>query len=459
MSSADSTSFIGANYGPLSKMLVGTLSVFGRQAYMKHSIYFEDYASRVVASRNANANFGDKITFQLNKTTSLQGEQVVEFTIQPGTAAAGGAAWCNDLAYNLIESLDVRYQAHVLQNFNGDIMHYKRRKWENAITDDCDAALRNDRIAWGSANETAVLRALCDGGGAPFKIWADLTELHFAKYFDQCLQPEALASNIEIDIKLRPLNELVVTGPLTVVPILPSNIGVGTNLNVIFPGGANPPPTITNIVMIPRLFELTAAEHASLLKKHSMGQGFVMKFHDFEQQLRNPIPVGTTIHRQRLNNLRLDSNHLFFWLRKREQDSQAPVLDRLSYDRSVSLVNGASVNGILSEVEGDGLASFQLEANGKIIVPAVDATYSRLKISRRVHKRKERDCMYYEHPWGVCVEDAKNAFNWQNLANLNNIELVLTFKAATVDPYELDVYSASENFIQYKDGSVRKTLH
>lgn len=445
MSSADATSFIGANYGPLVDLLVGTKSVFARRPYTMHSIYFEDFASRQIPTRNRDANFGDKLTFQINKTTSLVGQLVLEFVITPGTALApGDAVFVNDLGYNLIEHLQVRYQSHILQEFNGDIMHYKRRAWENTISDSCDSALRLDRIAYGSANETAVLRANASGGGASFKVYADLTELIFAKYFDQLLQPEALAANIEIDITLRNLNELLVTN--------------GTAINTIFPGGANPAPKINSVTMLPRLFELTAAEHASMLKQHSLGQGFVHKFHDYEFQKNVNIPVGVTEHRIVLNNLRLDMNNIFFWIRKQDSNT-APVRDRLSYDTSPSIITGAAVNGILSEVEADGLSSIKLEANGKTVVAEIDALFLRLKIGRRVHPRKENDCMYYEVPFAISTEQARDAMGHQNAANLNQKELILKFKAPTAEAYEVDIYAMSENFIQYKDGSVRKTLH
>jgi hypothetical protein len=179
------------------------------------------------------------------------------------------------------------------------------------------------------------------------------------------------------------------------------------------------------------------------------------KILDLEVQQRQTVAATAGVFTIKLDNFRLDSQFIMFYIRKNNIDTAWSV-DRMQSDATGSVIFAPApdVSALLP------MTSFRLIANGKVIVdPCTD-------IENRSHWRK----MYfpgsqiaepiYFIPFSEMLRDHRNVVNFQNLANLGTLELELTLPVAPVGVTGrlVDIFNVCHNIVQMKMGDIIRLL-
>lgn len=166
-----------------------------------------------------------------------------------------------------------------------------------------------------------------------------------------------------------------------------------------------------------------------------------------------PLAAAAGTYSFKLDNFRLDSQFIIFFVRSTDIDV-AWKLDHMQSDPTPSILPAAGVTPVNAL---QAITSFRLIANGKPIVDAVTDIENRAVWRNMYFPGSQIAEPFYFIPFAQLLRDARNAVGFQNLSNLGNLELELTVPVSATTRY-VDAYNVCHNVIQQKDGDVIKAL-
>ncbi len=430
MSGADPTMFMAANHGNVAKLITSPQSVWDTQSYSRSNIFAVDntFSSKPTGQP---ANMAGTDRFRLRKRGGRVFNTYAKITLSAGVLAAGHvAAYVNDLGAAIIGNVRLEYAAKNIQEYNGELLKAYQRLLEHDITREHYNARNSAGLPPGGALETSRSTAVTTGT----VVFPAFSWLFFTRSSDYALTPEALSSEMEVNVDYRRLEELVYarTNPGGLVP-------------VVDPFTTR--PRITESLLFTQLVHTPGPEKAMHLKRFESDQGVIFKILDIEQQLNQAVPAAAGVYTIKLDNFRLDSQFMLFFLR----DSNVNVpwaVDRMSSDPTATvLTGGGSVAGLL------GITSFRLIANGKTIVdPCTDIENRAVWRDHYFPGSQIADPIYFI-PFGQMLRDHRNVVGYQNLANLGSVELEITVPLFARSRL-LDVYNVHHNIVQQKMGDI-----
>jgi len=269
-------------------------------------------------------------------------------------------------------------------------------------------------------------------------LFVPLDWLWFTKYEDYALTPEALSSELDLIIQYRALSQLVYARV------------IATGLTV----GANPftvDPAITSVELFTQLVFEPHAMKNMYLRTFESEQGQLFKILDLERQVNQRIAAAADVYTIRLDNLRLDSAFLMFFVRDILKDT-AWAIDRMQSDPTATILSGGGSVAALTPI-----TSFRLRANGSTIVDTCTDIENRAVWRSMYFPGSQVGEAIYFIPFSWLLREVKNVASYQNLTNLGNLELELTMPVRT-RASDVDIYSVCHNAIQQKRGDIIRAL-
>ncbi len=124
------------------------------------------------------------------------------------------------------------------------------------------------------------------------------------------------------------------------------------------------------------------------------------------------IPAAAGVYTIKLDNFRLDSHFLMFYVRDSNIDT-AYSLDRMQSDSTASILAGTP-----SVCAMQAITSFRVLANGGVIVDTCSDIQNRAVWRKRYLAGSQIAEPIYFVPWAWLLRDHKNVTGFQNMANL-----------------------------------------
>jgi hypothetical protein len=206
MSGADVTMLLNTQYGNLSALFASKQSLWGNRGYDTTNIFAVDNTHRATPVGNE-ANFGATVRFRLRKRGGRIHRTWLRVTTTAGTvAAANRAAYVDDLGNLLIDNARLSYASKTIQEYNGEALKMYNRLMNHDINREADQALTLAGLPPGAGGSEAQREAAVS---AAQTIYVPLDWLYFTRFEDYALTPEALASELDLEITYRPLRQLV----------------------------------------------------------------------------------------------------------------------------------------------------------------------------------------------------------------------------------------------------------
>lgn len=435
MSGADVTVLLNTQYGNLSALFASKQSLFGNRGFDTTNIFAVDntYSSTPVGNE---ANFGQEVRFRLRKRGGKIHRCWAKIRITAGVVnAANRAAYVDDLGASMLENCRLSYASKTLQEYDGETMKAYRRLMKHDILREAYNAMSFAGLPPGAGGAEAQREALVTSS---FDLYIPLDWLYFCRFEDYSVTPEALASELDLSLVFRPLRQIVYARVIaTGLPVVGSPFDTA--------------PTIESTILYQQLIHVPVPEKNRHLKTFETEQGNLYKILDWETQLNNSIPAAAGTYKIKLDNFRLDTQFLMWYMR----DSNINVdwsIDRMMSDTTPTILPGG---GSVASMEP--IVSFRLLANGRVIVDTCTDIENRAVWRKMYLSESQIAEPIYFIPFSWLLKDAKNVTSFQNMANLGNVELELTVAARTRASI-CDVYSCTHNVIQWKRGDVVKAL-
>lgn len=446
MSGADVTMLLNTQYGNLSALFASKQTLWSNRGYDTTNIFATDNTYFATGVGNE-ANFGQQQRFRIRKRGGRVHKAWLRVYITPGqiNPAAFDAAYVDDLAAAIIENARISYASKVLQEYNGEALKAYKRLMSHDIDREAYYAQAFGNLPPGGAFE--AIRQANVAVAAPaipvpesFILYVPLDWFYFTRCEDYACVPEALSSEIDLEIRYRPLQNVVYarTVPGGVTPVV------------------NPfaiQPTIVRSELFQQLIHVPVPEKNSNLRTYELEQGNLFKILDFEEQLNNVLPATAGVENIRLDNMRLDSQFIMFFVRDIAKDTPWAIDAMQSDTAATALTGGLAVNGLQP------ITSFRLVANGRVIVDTCTDIENRAVWRNIYFPGSQIAEPIYFIPFGWLLRDHKNIASFQNLANLGNIMLELTLPVSPNGRQRVcDAYSVAHNIVQWKRGDVVKAL-
>lgn len=272
---------------------------------------------------------------------------------------------------------------------------------------------------------------------AAFSVYVPLDWLWSTRFEDYAQTPESLASELELVIQYRALNQLIygritASGLTTVTPFTTA-------------------PAITGTTLYTQLIFTPVPEKNLHLSIFESEQGKIDHILDFESQTNIDIAAAAGTYRVKLDNLRLDSQMIIFFMRSSLINTPYAV-DRMQSDVTATILTGGGSVAAMQTI-----TSFRLLANGNTIVDSQTDVFNRAYMRKNYFPGSQVAEPIYFIPFSWNTKDAKNVSGFQNLANLGNIELEIVVPVRSQASI-LDVYSVAHNIVQSKKGDIIKAL-
>lgn len=432
--SADPTILINANTGNLGKILMTPdASIWHARGFNTTNIFAVDNGSKSTPLGTA-ATFGGEDHFQFRKRGGRVHRTWLRIEISAATLAGGiTAAYVDDMANNIIENLRIEYASKTIQEYNGEFLKAYNRLQYHDISREQYNALAFAGLPPGGPGETARSGNLTSG----VLLYVPLDWLWFTRSEDYALTPEALASNLDLVVQYAPLERLVYARTGGGVPPVVSPFTVA--------------PRIVKAELCHQLVFTPYVEKAQHLSTFESRQGQIFKILDVEEQLNNPIEAAANTYKVDLNNFRLDSQFLVFYLRDNRYKTPW-TLDKTMSDPTATLLTGGGSVAALQPI-----TSFKVYANGSTIVDICTDIENRALWRYHYFPGGQISDYVYFVPWSWLLRDCKNVSGFQNMANLGNVQLEITV-GARANTSSLDVYNVCHNVIQNKKGDIIKAL-
>lgn len=435
MSGADPTLLINANTGNLAKIYTSPATLWENKGFDSTNVYAVDntFYSKTVGTQ---ANFGGQDRFRIRKRGGRVHKTWLKVDLSAGVVAAGHrAVYVDDLGQLLLQNVRIEYASKNLQEYRGEMVKAYLRLLLHDISRESYFARNFAGLPPGAGGSEAVREA---NVSAATSVFVDLSWLWFHRSEDYAATPEGLASELDVVINYETLEHLVYarTDPGGLVP-------------AVDPFTTR--PAITQSQLFTQLIHVPGPEKAIHLGSFEQRQGHLFKILDVEEQRNMPMALAAGTYSFKLDNFRLDSQFIMFWVRSTTIDTPWAI-DRMQSDPTVSILPGApAVNALLP------ITSFRLIANGKPIVETVTDIENRAVWREIYFPGSQIAEPIYFIPFSWLLRDHKNVTGFQNLANLGNLELELTMPVAATTRY-VDAFNICHNIIQQKKGDIIKAL-
>lgn len=437
MSGADPQLLINANIGNLAKLFTSEQSLWDNKGYQSTNIFAVDntFSAKPVGTQ---ANFAGQDRFRLRKRGGRVHRTWLRTQISAGVVAgANQAAYVDDLGQLMLAGVRAEYASKNLHEYRGEMLKAYFRLMFHDISREAYNAMQFAGLPPGPGGSEAVRQA---NVSAATTVYVNLSWLWWTRFEDYALTPEGLASELDLVVTYAPLEQLVYAR-VVATGLTPAADPFTTR------------PAITLSELFTQLIHVPGPEKSIQLASFEHRQGQLFKILDAEEQLKMPMPAAAGVYSFKLDNFRLDSQFIMFYVRTTDIDTAWKV-DRMQSDPTPSILPAALVTPVNAL---QAITSFRLIANGKPIVdPVTD-------IENRAH---HRDIYFpgsqiaepiYFIPFSWLLRDAKNVTGFQNLANLGNLELELTVPVSATTRY-VDAYNICHNIIQQKKGDIIKAL-
>lgn len=460
-------------------MITTAASIFEPTPYQAYNIFAVDDSAKTLPIGNP-GGFGEFVRFRLRKRGGRVGHTYLDVLITvPETVDPANftAAWVDDLGANLIEQVIVEYSSKHLHVYRGEQLKKYQRLMDHDITKEHYngnqlaglPGVNGEQLRSNASTSVGVIQvgALVAG---QFRLRIALDWIWWTKEDESALATEALASDIDIQIKFRPISQLVYARAIGVpaVPVDP------------FAGDGVAYPTLTAPQLYHELIFTPKVEASKHLSRYENRRGLMFKILDFEEQNNNvvakPAAGSSSIVQIPLNNFRLDSLFLFFDVRDSRINTPYGV-DRGSSDNTYSNV----MNGIATVTAGavsppvaaanvrqsgalNIIKRFRLTANGSVLMDWVEEFENRGMWRKKYFPGSQVNGAVYFAPFAKKLREYKHCFGYQNFSNLGNVVLEVDLETPAVDPnpgctgYIIDVTNVCHNVIQMAQGDIVKAL-
>lgn len=431
---ADVTLLMGANFGNLSAVLSSNETIWHNRGYATTAIHAQDntfYTEPV----GQEADFGETVRFRMRKRGGKYYKTWLKISISAGVLKAGyEAVYSDDVAQLLLNTVRMSYASKDIQVYTGEFIKAYMRLMEHDIFREAYNARNLAGLPPGGAYET-IRRG---NTVAAIDLYPALDWLYFTRSEDYSLHPEALASELDLEITYAQLQR-VVYSRVTATGLTP----------VVTPFSTA--PSITSTRLFQQLIFNPVPEKNLALKSYEKEHGNIFKILDVERQLGNSIPLAAGTYSIKLDNIRLDSQFIMFFMRDSLVNTDWAVDNMQSDTTATVLTGGGSVAALQS------ITSFRLLANGGEIIRSTNDVENRC-IWRDIYLKGSQIAEpIYFIPWSWLLKDAKNVTSFQNMANLGSVTLEVTVPVRSRTSV-LDVYSVCHNIVQWKRGDVVKSL-
>jgi hypothetical protein len=449
MSGADATLLLNTQFGNLSALLASKQTIWSNRSFDTTNIFAVDN-TYVIPVTGQEADFGQQARFKIQKRGGKVHKSWLRITIAAETAKQAGvtAAYSDDLAAAIIGNVRLSYASKTLQEYGGEPLKMYNRLMKHDIFREMYNGMAFAGLPPGGAFEVIRQGNLTSG----VILYVPLDWLYYTRFEDYSLHPEALASDLDLEILYEPLSNCVYARDNAGNPITTAT-GIWTTV------AGQTGPKITKTELFQQLVHVPVPEKNMNLMTYEKDQGNLFKILDLETQLNFPVAATFSGPAQvRLDNFRLDSQFIMFMVRDAAVQTPFTLDNMQSSTNPTVLTGGRPVNGLLP------ITSFRLLANGSILVDVTTDVENRF-VHREIYLQGSQAAEYiYFVPFSWLLKDAKNVTSFQNMANLGNVILEVTLAAYTspitnaAAARTIDVYSVTHNIIQWKRGDVVKAL-
>lgn len=437
--SADPTLLQAAKFGNLAKFYTSEDSIWDTKSFARTNTFVVDntFSSKPTGQP---ANFGGTDRFRLRKRGGRVAKTWLKINISAGiltvTDPVTVAAYHEDLGQLILGNVRLEYASKEIQQYNGEMVKAYKRLMEHDITKEHYNATNQAMLPPGPAGWEAIRVANVTAG---VEVLPELEWLYFTRSEDYAQTPEALSSELELVIDYARLENLIyarvtATGAIPVGEIFTTR------------------PAITSSLLFTQLVHCPGPEKELHLRRFDTNQGVIYKILDVEQQLRQSIAAAAGVYTIKLDNFRLDSQFIMFYVRKNTIDVPWAV-DRMQSDTTATILTAVNpdVSALLP------ITSFRVIANGKTIIDTCTDRENRHHWRKLYFPGGQVGEPIYFIPFSEMLRDHRNVVNFQNLANLGTLELELTMPVAAVARF-VDVYNICHNIVQMKMGDIIRLL-
>jgi hypothetical protein len=437
MSGSDPTQLINANHGNLSAVLSSANSVWMPKGFSTSNIFAIDNLSNTTAISGTQVNFGGIDRFRLRKRGGRIHKLLLKIDISAGVVAAGNeAAFADDLGALIIANARLEYGSKTLQEYQGEPVKAYWRLMQHDVFREPYAALAWALMPPGVTGGYEATRQA--NTAAAFSVYVPLDWFWSTRFEDYAQTPESLASELELVIQYQALARLVYAR-VTATGLTPVASPFTTA------------PAITATTLYTQLIHTPVPEKNLHLSIFESPQGKIDHILDLEPQTNIAVAAAAGTYRVKLDNFRLDSQFIMFYMRSSLINTDWAI-DRMQSDVTATILTGGGSVAALQTI-----TSFRLLANGNTIVDSQTDVFNRAWLRKNYFPGSQIAEPIYFVPFGVQLRDAKNVHGFQNLANLGNIELELVVPVRS-QASVLDVYNVCHNIIQSKEGDIIKAL-
>lgn len=466
---------LGLFNSQLGPAIIGSTSLNMPAGYTATTPMYEDYTVAILSSNNqTNPQFGNTITFNLPKNSTMIGRAVVELTIGPaqtnvafdpalpiGVGNQPTAEYVKNLGDLLCENLQLVYGTTNLQSINGKYQPSWRRICKNDVNIEYINAMVLGNLSPGGSSEQVLIDAFY--GGCTVYIFFD--ELFFVNNRNEFWMPEAYALEGQLKLQLATLDQVVCTSSRTSAELT---------------GGAAVRPVITNCILRYQEDTLSAAEKSQRLKFYRTPEGLVQHFLDLEYQLELFVPgsgaraPGSPLALQplrtnvlQLGNIRMDMAEILFCVHRISPGGAAFPEENgvitsngwggswMEGDVSPTLVVPTVGTGFSTLID---VETFQVSAAGKSLTSgAMPGFWNRSIVRKTYHPDAQIVGAFYSLSFAKFPEDRRNATGHISASVAGNLALAVTTRNPGVGiDYRVDVYVHSHNLMQSRGGSIGK---
>lgn len=476
-------------------MKIGQASPYTALGFLPLAPSFRDHSlQQAQANGVITPALGSKVSFNLQKNSTIIGKCYLSVTLSAGTTLSTGAngepaaqAFDPDVAIGAANVPVAEYNKHVgdilldrnefiygstnVQTWDGAFQAMLRRvsKHDNHIEHTNTQTLGG--LNPGGDPESGSERVLVDAFYRGVTLDIPLEELFFVHRTDEHWLPEAYALEAQIQSRLATLGQIVSTLDRSAAPIVAA-------------------PAITNIQLRFVEHTVSAVEKSNLLQMYKTPEGVLTHFFDLEHQKNLRIdgvqarapgaalatrPILTRTFN--LSNLRMDCAELVFHCVRVRNDAAAAdfptengVVTSTGFggnplecdNQTASILHSANGTatpsaGFAAQVD---IESIDILANGKrLFSQSHSGDWNRAHVRKCYHPDSQiAGCVFIvsfaQHP-----DDRKNCTNSVNPSVLGTMQLELGVRdPGPLISYEVTVYSRADNFVQARGGSLGKIL-
>lgn len=397
MSGADPTKQLYSNQGNLVKLLANDQSVLMHKGYTTTALYATDYLSKTTPI-GQQASFGGQDHFQVLKRGGRVFEAYLRVTISAATLGAGHeAAYVDDLGTLLCENVETNYSSKPFQAYRGEFLKAYNRLMYHDVAREGYIAETLANLPPGGAEEATREANLTAG----VTVIVPLNWLWFCRDIDYSFTPEAISGNMDIFVDYQRLSRLIYARV------------TATGLTPVGDAWLSVAPAITKAELVLPIIHDTKVHKALHLSTFEQRQGNIFKLLDVEQQLRKVVPAAANpAFAIKLENFRLDSHFLLFYMRDSLIDTPYAIDRGQSDTTATGLTGGGSVAALQQ------ILSFRVLANGGTLVDRCTDLENRARWRPRAFPGSQIGEFYYIIPWSLFCREHRNVSSFQNMVSL-----------------------------------------